>query len=216
MAKEKAQMEYNEKMGTTIYNARQLVMFEKGNRTKAMRRRREEDSSDEEEPCQFVCNMTRSKWESSPYPIIVDSGACASVMPTNWCQHVSLRETPQSQAGEFSRAANGQPIHNHGEEVVSIVTKEGAKRDMRFTICDVSKALGFVSRMSRAGHRVVFNPLWDAAGSYIQHIQSGENMWMEEQNGLDVLNIKVALIERQSDTMHNYQHDTGFGWPANP
>ena len=109
-------MEYNRKAGEPIYPARQLAMFEKGDKAKTMRRRREEDSSDEEEPCQLVCNMTGSKWESLPYPIIVDSGACASVMPISWCDHVPLKETPQSQAGEFFRAANGQKIHNHGEK----------------------------------------------------------------------------------------------------
>ena len=216
MAKKEAQMEYNGRAGETTYPTGQLAMFEKGTKTKARRRRKEEDSSDEEEPGQLVCNMSGSKWESLPYPIIVDSGACASVMPTSWCDHVPLKETPQSQAGEFFRAANGQKIHNHGEKVVSMITKEGAKRDMRFTVCDVSKALGSVSQMCRTGHRVVFNPPWDASGSYIQHIQSGEKMWLEEQKGLYVLNTKVAPVERQSVTMRNHQRDTGFGWPANP
>ena len=215
-AKTKAQMEYNQKEGRNVYQPQQLAMFEKGNKRKMTRRHREEDSSDEDEPGQLVCNMTGSKWESLPYPIIVDSGACASVMPAGWCEHVPLRETPQSQAGEFFRAANGQKIHNHGEKVVSMIIKEGAKRDMRFTICDVSKALGSVSQMCRAGHRVVFNPPWDSAGSYIQHIQSGEKMWMEEQNGLYVLSTKVAPAERQSSTRYDHQHNTGFAWPANP
>ena len=34
-------------------------------------------------------------------------------------------------------------------------------RDMRFTVCDVSKALGSVSQMCKVGHRVVFNPPFD-------------------------------------------------------
>ena len=114
------------------------------------------------------------------------------------------------------RAANGQKIHNHGEKVISMIIKEGAKRDMRFTVCDVSKVVGYVSQMCRTGHRVVFNPPWDAARSYVQHIQSGEKMSLDEQNGLYVLNTKVAPVERQSITMHNYQQDTCFGWPANP
>ena len=161
--------------------AKHIAMFEKGKKKTTRHRRVQEDSSDEEEEQNMlVRNMTGSKWESLPYPIIIDSGACASVMPTGWCEHVPLRETAQSQAGEFVRAANGQKIHNHGEKVVSMITKEGAMRDMKFTICDVSKALGSVSQMCRAGHKVVFNPPWDPAGSYIQHIQTGEKMWFEE------------------------------------
>ena len=112
MATNKAQMEYNQKEGKLMYHTRQLAMFETGNETKVIRRRREEDSCDEEEPCQLVCNMTGSKWQSSPYPIIVDSTVCASVMSTSWCEHVPLRETPQSQAGGVFRDANGQTIRN--------------------------------------------------------------------------------------------------------
>ena len=58
-----------------------LMMFEKGDGKKKKRRVVEEDSSDDEDDCQLVCNMTGMKWESFPFLIIVDSGACASVMP---------------------------------------------------------------------------------------------------------------------------------------
>ena len=152
-----------------------IAMFEKGKKKATRRKRVQEDSSDEEEEQNMlVCNMTGPKWESLPYPIIIDSGPCASVMPTGWCEHVPLRETAQSQAGECFRAANGQNIHNHGEKALSMITKEGAMRDMRFTICDVSKALGSVSQMCRAGHKVAFNPPWDPAGSYIYNISRQE------------------------------------------
>jgi len=159
VAKRKAQMGCNEKICETTHCSRQLVMFEKGIKHKTIRRCREEDPSDDEEPCQLVCNMAECKWELLPYPIIVDYGACASVMPINWCEHVPLRETPQSQAGGFFRAANGQTILNHGENVISMITKEGAKRDMRFKMFDVRKALEFVPQMCRTGHCVVFNTI---------------------------------------------------------
>ena len=61
---------------------KQLAMFEKGSRVKRRRKILEDDSSDEEEPGRLVCNMNGDKWEALPYPIIIDSGACASVMPT--------------------------------------------------------------------------------------------------------------------------------------
>ena len=160
--------------------------------------------------------MIGSNWESLPFQIIVDSGACASVMPTNWCDHVPLRETQASKSSEFFRAANGQKIHNHGERVVSMMTREGAMRDMKFIVCDVSKALGSVSHMCKVGHRVVFNPPWEPTGSYIQHIETGERMWLEEQNGLYVLSTKVAPAERQSHGNPDAQWNEGFGWPAIP
>ena len=136
--------------------------------------------------------MTGMKWESFPIPIIVDSGAFASVMPQSWCEHVPIRETPQSKSGEHFRAANGQKIQNQGVKRVSMMPTEGTIRDMRFTVCDVSKALGSVSQMCRAGHRVVFNPPWCQDGSYIEHLDTGDTMWLEENNRLYVLNTKVA------------------------
>ena len=149
-----------------------------------------------------------------PFPVIVDSGACASVMPTGWCEHVPIRETQQPKSGEFFRAANGQKIHNHGERVVSMMTREGAMRDMSFTVCSVTKALGSVSQMCRAGNRVVFNPLWHPEASYIEHEGTGERLWLEEQGGLYVLQAKVAPQHRQTSNVK--AGNAGFHWQVNP
>ena len=157
----------------------------------------EDEESDEEEE-QLVCSMAGQKWEPLPFPVIIDSGACASVMPSGWCKHVPAQKIKQSEAGEYSRAANGSIIYNEGQKSVSMMTRKGIWRDMRFTICDVSKALGSVIQMCRAGHIVVFKPPWHEDGSYIQHLDTGEKMWLEETNGLYVLNAKVAPKEWQT------------------
>ena len=78
-----------------------------------------------------------------------------------------------------------------------MMTQEGALRDMRFTVCDVAKALGSVSQMCRTGQRVVFNPPWDENGSYIEHATTGEKLWMQEEGGLYVLKTKVAPMHKQ-------------------
>ena len=52
--------------------------------------------------------------------------------------------------------------------------------------------------MCRAGHRVAFNPPGDPDGSYIEHIATGECMWLEEQAGLYALNTRVAPANRQT------------------
>ena len=145
-----------------------------------------------------MCTMTGQRWESIPFPIIIDSGACASVMPSGWCRHVPIQKTKQSEAHEYFRAANGSKIYNEGQKSVSMMTREGTWRDMRFTVCDVSKALGSVSQMCRAGHTVVFNPPWHEEGSYIEYLDTGERMWLEETNGLYVLNTKIAPKEWQT------------------
>ena len=172
--KTRAQRKFKEDQQRESHDERQLAMFEKCRRHKQTRRGEDDDSSGDEESCNLVCNMTGAQWESLPFPIIVDSGACASVVPSGWCAHLPLRETQQSRAGEYFRAANGQKIHNQGERVVSMMTKDGNMRNMKFTACDVSNALGFVSQMCKAFQRVVFSPPWDPNGSYIQHIETGK------------------------------------------
>ena len=79
-----------------------------------------DDEYDEENPA-MVCDMTGQSWESFTFPIIIDSGACASVMPTSWCNHVPLNETPQSRSGDYYRAANGSKIYHEGERVISMM-----------------------------------------------------------------------------------------------
>ena len=185
-----------------------IACFTRGARTIA-RSDQYDDESEEGEDERFVCNMTGEKWEQLPFPIIVGSGASASVIPTSWCPHIPVTPTQQSEAGEFFRAANGEKIYNRGQKLITMMTQEGVHRDMKFIACnEVSKALGSVSQMCRSGHRVVFNPGWDQEGSYIEHIESGQRLWMEEKNGLYMFNTKIAPTSKQTVNRRNQ----GFGW----
>ena len=85
---------------------------------------------------------------------------------------------------------------------------------MSFIVCSVTKALGSVSQMCKAGNKVVFNPLWSPEGSYIEHEQTGERLWLEEQGGLYVLQVKVAPQEKQTSNI--YEMNKGFHWHVNP
>ena len=120
--------------------------------------------------------------------------------------------TPGSEQGEFYRAANGNHIYNKGQKFVTMKTREGAKRDMRFTACEVAKALASVSQMCRAGNCVVFNPPWSKEGSYIQRIDTGEKFWFHEENGLYMLNARVAPTSKQT----SHQKNQGFTWQVSP
>ena len=179
---------------------------------RARRRLQPEADDTEDEGMEVMCNMTGQTWESLPFPIIIDSGACASVMPTSWCNHVPVGEAPQSRAGEFYRAANGNKIHHEGERLVSMMAQEGSMRDMRFTACDVAKALGSVSQMCRTGHKVVFNPPWSEEGSYIEQEAIGERMWLQEEGGLYILKTTVAPAHKQTSV----QRAADFTWPVTP
>ena len=101
MEKAKDQEKQNRRQGEMSSTPQQqLAMLEKGNKRRKVRRPIEDESSDEEEQCQLACNMTGDKREFLPYPIIIDSGACASVVPIGWCEHVPIKQILQSQAGE--------------------------------------------------------------------------------------------------------------------
>ena len=105
----------------------------------------EGDESEDEEADHLICTMSGNDWEALPYPIIVDSGASASTLPRGWCQRVKLWETPESKAGQGFQAANGESIPNLGRRAVTLMTREGVIRDMRFEVCNVTRALGSVS-----------------------------------------------------------------------
>ena len=53
----------------------------------------------DEEFAQLVCSMIGRQWESLPFPIVIDSGACASVLPTDWCR--SRRFLPSREWEDF-------------------------------------------------------------------------------------------------------------------
>ena len=196
-------------------NGMQLACMSRGSRTR--RSRHIDDSEDEAsdgESEQLMCSMIGRQWESLPFPIVIDPGACASVLPIDWCNHVNLMRAPQSEAKEFVRAANGKTIYNGGQRLITMMTREGVMRDMSSTVRSITKSLGFVSQMCRAGNRVAFNPPWGPEGSYIENENTGERLWLEEQDGLYVLHAKVAPQDRQTSNIYVMQ--SGFQWQANP
>ena len=78
------------------------------------------------------------------------------------------------------------------------MTREGAIRYMKFEVGDVTRALWSVSQICRAGHKVVFNPPGDPEGGYIQHQETGQKMWLQEKDGIYLLDVRVAPESRQA------------------
>ena len=142
--------------------------------------------------------MSGNSWECLSYPIIIDSGASESVLPTGWCDHAETMATAASQKGVYYTAANGHKIYNKREKHLSMMSREGVQRKMRFQVCDVERPLGSVSSICSTGHSVVFNPPDDPRGSYIEHSKSGERMYLEAKDGVYVLNTKIAPKSKQA------------------
>ena len=143
-------------------------------------------------------------YEKMPYPIIVDSGAAESVMPIDWCPQA---QTVRRKKEDFT-AANGSPIENKGEKIVTMVTREGQWKNIRFQMCNVTRPLASVHSMCEAGHTVVFNSSWGPRGSYILNNVTKEKMWMKPKDGTYILETKVAPQRFQ------YKPSQGFGGPG--
>ena len=79
-----------------------------------------------------------------------------------------------------------------------MMSREGHMRNMKFTSCDVKRALGSVSAICNQGHTVVFNAPDHPDGSYIYHIESGERMELAHRDGVFVLDTKVAPRHKQT------------------
>ena len=76
--------------------------------------------------------------------------------------------------------ANGVQIPNLGERKFVGFTEDGVARGMTAQICAVNKTLMSVSKIAKAGNRVVF----DDDGSYIEDKHTGERIWMEQIGGM--------------------------------
>ena len=166
---------------------------------KSMKQTSQDDEDEDHiaEDGRLICTMHRKTWEPLLYLIIIDSGASSSTLPRDWCGHVKTWQTAESRGGQTFTVANGDEIPNLGRKSVTLMTKEGSVRDMRFEVCDVTRALGSVSQICKAGHTVVFNPPGSKQGSYIQHIETGDRMWMIEKDGIYLLDVRIAPEQKQ-------------------
>ena len=148
-------------------------------------------NGDEEKVMAVEGSSNEDKWEHLPQPIIVDSGASISVLPKGWGLKYPIKETEASRRGTAYKVANGATVRNEGERMITIGTKEGKVKNLRFQVADVSKALCSVASIVRAGHRVVF----DSDHSYILHKGTGETIKLRLENGVYVLDAMVAPVK---------------------
>ena len=129
------------------------------------------------------------EWKLMPRPLVIDSGAAETVMPTDWFTGHELKEAEESRGGQFYVCAGGKEITNYGERTLTLSTLDWSSiRNMTFQVTDVTKALGSVSKIVANGNKVVF----DGSGSFIENKRSRERLWMREDNVGYVLDVYVA------------------------
>ena len=128
----------------------------------------------------------------------MDSGAIDSVIPKGVASGVKVKETRASRQGLKYRAANGTPIKNEGERELQGYTGEGNKASMTMQVAAVTKPLGSVRAMLKAGNRVVF----DEGDSFIVNKTTGVKTVIEDRNGAFVFDIWIPRGNHQQDQQH--------------
>ena len=134
--------------------------------------------------------------------IAMDSGACDNVISPDDVPEQVVQETEASGRGENFYSATGEPIPNLGLIELPMFTREGTARAMRMSAAKVSKPLGPVKKVCKAGHCVVF----DDEGSFIYNKLTQEVNWLREDEGNYMLDVWIPPVANQSASQ-----STGFG-----
>ena len=121
-------------------------------------------------------------WEE--VEMIVDSGASGTVVGENMVKAVEAKNVKND---VYFKTADGSITPHLGEKTFKAYTDQGHLRHMAAAVTDVDDALLSVSKVVKAGNRVVF----DDSGSYIEHKVTGEVTPLFEQRGLYKLKIWV-------------------------
>ena len=80
---------------------------------------------------------------------------------------------------------------------------QGTRRDKRFGACDAAKAMESISQICKTGQRIAFNPPWESEGSFIECMDTGHGMRLQEENGLYVLDARIAPNAKQNNVGNN-------------
>ena len=140
----------------------------------------------------------------TPIEVIVDSGACETVMPRSMCSHIEVVPSEQSKAGVEYQVASGLDIPNLGERRCEIFAEGNSKSMlMHFQVADVHKPLLSLSRAADMGFTSHLGP----EGGYIEDTQTGERMAVQRRGNLYILQMWV----RSAPEANNNQGFAGRG-----
>ena len=106
---------------------------------------------------QGVNIVGQAEEEYEEIEMAVDSGATETVVGLDMLSSVELKDSEGSRKGVKYEVADGTLIPNVGEKRFVVEGEEGYERKMTAQVCDVNKALLSVSKMVKAGNKVVFD-----------------------------------------------------------
>jgi hypothetical protein len=88
-------------------------------------------------------------------------------------------------------AAGGTEIVNAGEKTLEVMDEQGNMKFMKIQMCEGlcdTKFLASVSRITQAGHKVVFD---NESGSYLEDKTTGKKIWLRQENGVYYLDLWI-------------------------
>ena len=111
--------------------------------------------------------------------MIVDSGASGTVVGANMVRAV---EATNIKSDVSYKLADGSRIPHMGEKSFKAFTDQGHLRHMVAAVTEVDDALLSVSKVVKAGNRVVFDE-----SSFIEDKSTGSKTWLHGDNGMYML-----------------------------
>ena len=132
-------------------------------------------------------------WWGEKMEIVVDTGACASALPSDWFLNYPL--LPNRGRATFN-AANGGTMHAEGRRLLKVKMEDGKNHTMNFTVLPVKRPLVSVAAMVARGGRLVFDRE-ERGGSYFVD-RDGAKFKMIEKNGVYILETWVQGFQRQA------------------
>jgi hypothetical protein len=121
-----------------------------------------------------------------PISITIDSGAGNNVAPKDSFPWIDLVANEDSRNGRFYTTANGKRVYVLGEKVVTVRSKEGVTKKMKFQIRDVTRILASVGKITMSDNKVNMHK----TGGAIMD-SNGDNIEIEIENGVYVVNVLV-------------------------
>jgi len=135
----------------------------------------------------------------------VDSGSIDTVAPPSLVPDVPIEPTEASKSGKGWRAANGTEIKNLGKKVVHAKTDEAHDIAMEVHIAEeLTKFLGSVYRITRAGNSVIFHP--PGYDDVIYNWNTGQSTKMTEEKGAYHVGMWVKVPKKKGEK----EADDGF------
>jgi hypothetical protein len=135
-----------------------------------------------------------SKEQFEMVSFMVDSGASETVANSESFPDIEVVETTATGTEYSSASDGGLTIRNAGEKTLEVIDANADMNFMKVQMCEnlnKRKFLASVSRITKAGHRVVFDTAEE--GSYIESKASGKKTWLRQEGGVYFLDLWVNM-----------------------